>query len=41
MSSTFDYEQFIFSVSVYRNDISYMSVNVKRSMDERKVFQTV
>lgn len=41
MSSTFHYEQLIFSVSDYRNDIPYMNVNVKRSMDEMKVFQTV
>lgn len=41
MSITFHYEQFVFSVSDYRNDVPYMSVNVKRNMDEMKDFQTV
>lgn len=36
MSGTFHYEQFIFSVSHYTNEISYMRVNVKRSIVEIK-----
>lgn len=36
ISGTFHYEQFVFPVFHYTNEISYMRVNVKRSIVEIK-----